>query len=255
MRVHHDMVPQTGRAAKLAETRAANANAVGAVKQEDDANESGLGNELDEAGTQDAALGLDEWSDSDGIPESYESRWPPSSSSTGATSGLTDGDLGIKRRKLDPTIQPGDVEYLVFEEEIWEADMDLSLATARREWIRRAREKRRAERIDGAPERRRKDIPQLPPVAGDALDAQDESKRGARRSDSKSLPPSSDHASALKASAYARKRYLVEKAKLRVARQQNAKLNEVAVELGQEFRQTREDRDNALKAALIREMG
>ncbi|PWN43628.1 hypothetical protein IE81DRAFT_322283 [Ceraceosorus guamensis] len=259
MRVHHDMVPQTGRAAKLAETRAANASVSGLVKQEEDPDESagGAGAGVEETG-QEAAPAADEWSDSDGIPETYESRWlAPSSSST----GLTDEDLGIKRRKVDPTTQPGDADFLVFEEEIWEADMDPTLTTARREWIKRARERWEGERAQGSSSRRKKSVPSLGPAAGDTLDLNEDGKRAGRRSSSKSAPPTADNGdtsasgSTIEASAYSRRRYLVEKAKLRIARQHNAQLNKVATELGEEFRQTREDRDNALKAALIREMG
>jgi hypothetical protein len=242
MRVQHSMQAPSMRG------RAVAAAAAGAKHEDgdDDMGDTSMAGAA--GGTNDIADELldlaegDGGSDSDAPPANYETQFGR------AGPRFSDAELGIQREALDPSALVGE------DEEAWEADMAPVLESARRAWTRRARDRWDEAHLGNGHQAASPDAPPpLGPAPGDVESEEDVSgrRRGTRNAGRRSSP----NGSSATASARARRIYLIEKAKLRMARSEHERLRELVRSLAAEARRLESDKRVQLELALTKELG
>lgn len=245
MRVQHSMQAPSMRGRAVA---AAAAGAKHEDADEDMGNTSAAG--AASAGPDDIADELldlaegDGGSDSDAPPANYETQFGR------AGPRFTDEELGIQRTVLDPSELVGE------DEEAWEADMAPVLESARRAWTRRARDRWDEAHLGNGHQAASPDPPPpLAPAPGDVESDDDAAGTGRRHGTRSGGRRSSPNGSSASASARARRIYLIEKAKLRMARSEHERLRELVRSLAAEARRLEANKRVQLELALTKELG
>lgn len=145
------------------------------------------------------------------------------------------------------------------DDERWEAGMASTLAAGRRTWLQRSRQ--RWQQLHSEPaalqaHRERKPMPYeaVPGDAGPLYERGEGGKRLSTRSAAASRV-AIDPEVAVVQSIKARGRYIVEKAKLRYAQQEQERLKELVATLTAESRQLEQEKRAILEKSLVKELG